>query len=60
MKHEQVMHAHSGRRIPHICMGKGDKKERNPLQKGHMKDIGSVMGETVLSLSPILGGKITK
>jgi hypothetical protein len=34
-------------------------KEQNPLQKGHMKDIGSTVSETVLSLSPIPGGKIT-
>jgi hypothetical protein len=32
------------------------EKERNPLQRGHVKDIGSTVGETVLSLSPILGG----
>jgi hypothetical protein len=34
-------------------------KERNPLQKGHMKDISSIVCETILSLSPISGGKIT-
>jgi hypothetical protein len=32
------------------------EKERNLLQKGHVKDIGSTVGETVLSISPILGG----
>jgi len=33
------------------------KKERNPLQKDHLKDIGFTVGETILSLSPILGDK---
>ena len=39
--------------------GGAEKKERNHLQKGHMKDIGSAVGETFLSLCPIPGGKIT-
>jgi hypothetical protein len=36
------------------------KKETNPLQRGHVKDIGSTVGETVLSLSPIHGGEDNK
>jgi hypothetical protein len=29
------------------------RKERNPLHRGHVKDIGYTLGETILSLSPI-------
>ena len=36
-----------------------ERKKEIALLKGHMKDIGSTVGETVLSLSPIPGGKIT-
>jgi len=32
------------------------EKERNPLQRGHVKDIGSTVGEAFLSLIPIHGG----
>ena len=35
-----------------------EKKEGTPLQKGHVKDIGSTVGEIILSLSPMVGGKI--
>jgi hypothetical protein len=36
------------------------KIEKNPVQRGHVKDIGSTVGETFLSLSPILGGDDNK
>ena len=36
------------------------EKERNLLQKGHVKDIGSTMGEKILSLNPIHGGENNK
>jgi hypothetical protein len=36
------------------------KKEINPLQKGHVKNIGSTVGETTLSLSFIPGGENNK
>jgi hypothetical protein len=39
--------------------GTKKKKERNNLQKGHLKDTGSTVGETLLALSPMPRGKIT-
>ena len=36
------------------------KKERKKFQRGHVKDIGSTVGETILSLSRIPGGEDNK
>ena len=49
-----------GTRVFLLSAGDLKRKERNSLQKGHVKDIGSTPCETILSLSPIPGGENNK